>query len=70
MANNRWFEVRSLVAPLLLAGIAGSAGLAVFAGSAVPGSPESAVVTSADDKWDSAPHTPDEGAALSAAARL
>lgn len=69
MANNRRFEVRFLVAPLLVAGIAASAGLAVFAGSVVPAGPESAVVTSADDKWDSTPHTPGEGSASAAAAQ-
>jgi hypothetical protein len=69
MAHNRRFEVRSLVAPLLMAGIAGSVGLAVFAGSVVPVGPGSALVTSADDKWDSTPHTPGEGTASAAAAR-
>ncbi|MFE4449527.1 hypothetical protein [Streptomyces sp. NPDC056796] len=60
MANNRRFEVRFLLAPLLLAGIAGSAYLM---GSVVPAGPESAVFTRADDQWDSVPHTPGEGTA-------
>ncbi|MFE5243314.1 MULTISPECIES: hypothetical protein [unclassified Streptomyces] len=69
MANNRRFEIRSLVAPLLMAGIAGSIGLAVIGGSVVPAGPESAVVTTADDKWDSVPNTPGEGTTSAAAAQ-
>ncbi|WP_329229176.1 MULTISPECIES: hypothetical protein [unclassified Streptomyces] len=70
MANNRRFESRFLVATLLLAGIAGSASLADFTGSAVSAGPESTVVTSADDKWDSVPHTPGEGPASYVAVQL
>ncbi len=66
MANNRRFEVRFLLAPFLLAGITGSVGLA---GSAALAGPESAVFTSADDQWDSVPHTPGEGTASYVGAR-
>ncbi len=66
MANNRRFEVRFLLAPLLLAGITGSAGITGYAALAAP---ESAVFTTADDQWDSVPHTPGEGAASYVGAR-